>query len=73
MTVLERGPYLIAVHPALPVRSMKELVALAKAHPGQLNYGSGGSGTGPHMSMEVLKFGTGIISCTSRTRARVRR
>ena len=59
VTVLEMGPYLIAVHPSLPVKSAKDLIALAKARPGQLNYGSGGSGTGPHMSMELLKFGTG--------------
>ncbi len=60
VTVLEVGPYLIAVHPALPVKSMQELIALAKARPGQLNYGSGGSGTGPHMSLELLKLGTGV-------------
>jgi len=60
VTMLASGPYLIAVHPSLPVKSMKELIALAKARPGQLNYASGGSGTGPHMSLELLKLGTGV-------------
>jgi tripartite-type tricarboxylate transporter receptor subunit TctC len=60
VTMLAAGPYLIAVHPSLPVKSMKELIALAKARPGQLNYASGGSGTGPHMSLELLKLGTGV-------------
>ena len=60
VTMLAAGPYLIAVHPSLPAKSMKELVALAKARPGQLNYASGGSGTGPHMSLELLKLGTGV-------------
>ena len=60
VTMLASGPYLIAVHPSLPAKSMKELIALAKARPGQLNYASGGSGTGPHMSLELLKLGTGV-------------
>jgi tripartite-type tricarboxylate transporter receptor subunit TctC len=60
VTILAVGPYLIAVHPSLPVKSMKELIALAKARPGQLNYASGGSGTGPHMSLELLKLGAGV-------------
>jgi len=60
VTMLAAGPYLIAVHPSLPVKSMKELIALAKARPGQLNYASGGSGTGPHMALELLKLGTGV-------------
>ena len=60
VTMLASGPYLIAVHPSLPVKSMKELIALAKSRPGQLNYASGGSGTGPHMSLELLKLATGV-------------
>jgi tripartite-type tricarboxylate transporter receptor subunit TctC len=59
VTLLAEAPYLIAVHPSLPAKSMKELIALARTRPGQLNYGSGGSGTGPHMALELLKFGTG--------------
>ena len=47
-------PLLVNVHPALPVKSIKELVALAKARPGQLNYGSAGSGSGGHLATEIL-------------------
>jgi len=47
-------PLLVNVHPALPVKSVKELVALAKARPGQLNYGSAGAGSGGHLATEIL-------------------
>jgi tripartite-type tricarboxylate transporter receptor subunit TctC len=53
-------PNILVVHPALPVRSVRELVALAKAHPGQLNYSSAGNGTSPHMSMELFRTMAGI-------------
>ena len=46
--------YLLVSHPALPVRSVKELVALAKAKPRELNYGSGGVGSGVHFAMEMF-------------------
>ena len=45
---------MLAVHPSLPVKSVKELVALAKARPGTLNYASGGTGSSPHMAMELF-------------------
>lgn len=48
-------PELLAVHPALPVRNVKELVALAKARPNQLNFGSSGTGGTPHLAAELLK------------------
>jgi tripartite-type tricarboxylate transporter receptor subunit TctC len=44
------------VHPSLPVRTVKDLIALAKARPGQLNYGSGGSGTPAHLVGELFKL-----------------
>ncbi len=47
-------------HPSLPVRSVKELVALAKAHPGQVNYASGGNGSAQHLPMQMLRVATGI-------------
>src|SRR5690349_11210484 len=50
----------LEVHPSLPVKSVKELVALAKARPGQLNYASGGVGSAQHVPMEMLKAMTGI-------------
>jgi tripartite-type tricarboxylate transporter receptor subunit TctC len=45
----------LVTHPSLPVKSVKELVALAKAKPGALNYASGGNGSSPHMAMELFK------------------
>lgn len=48
-------PSLIAVHPSLPVKSIKELIAIAKAHPGALNFGSAGTGSPNHLSIEILK------------------
>ena len=48
------------VHPSLPVHSVKELVALAKQHPGQINYTSPGNGTPGHLSMELFKTMAGI-------------
>ena len=48
-------PELLAVHPALPVKSVKELVALARARPNQLNFGSSGTGGAPHLAAELLK------------------
>jgi tripartite-type tricarboxylate transporter receptor subunit TctC len=46
---------LLSLHPSIPAKSVKELVALAKAHPGALNYGSAGNGTTSHMAMELFK------------------
>ncbi len=57
---LTRAPYLLAVHPSLPVQTFKQFIALAKAHPGQLNHASAGSGTGGPLAMEVLMERTGI-------------
>jgi len=49
------APSLLATHLSVPARSVKELVALAKAHPAKLNYGSGGIGGTPHLAGELLK------------------
>ena len=54
VTLAASLPNVLTVHPSLPVKSVKELIALARARPGQLNYSSAGSGTSPHMSMELL-------------------
>lgn len=51
---------MLVVHPSVPVKSVKELVALARAKPGQLNYGSGGSGGSPHLAAELFKSMTGV-------------
>jgi len=52
-------PFALAAHPSLPVRSVKELVALAKAKPDALAYASAGAGTMSHMAMELLRLRTG--------------
>lgn len=52
-------PNLLAVAPSLPVKSVKELIAHAKSNPGKLSYGSSGSGTPPHLCMELFKIMTG--------------
>jgi len=54
------APYALLVHPAVPARSVKELVALAKARPGKLNYASGGNGTGIHMAGELFNLAAGV-------------
>ena len=62
VSILAGAPYALVVHPALPVRNLKELVALDKKRPGQMNYSSGGAGTGPHLATEVLKLATGMTA-----------
>ena len=52
---LTDAPSILAVHPSLPVRSVKELVALARARPGQINYASAGSGTSTHLAAVLLE------------------
>jgi len=53
-------PYMLVVHPSLPVRSVAELVAYAKANPGKLNFASTGMGTAQHLAGELLKRLAGI-------------
>ncbi len=53
-------PFVLTVHPSLPVKSVRELVALAKARPGQINYASGGGGTAAHLAAEMFRLGAGI-------------
>ena len=55
ISLVASGPYLLVVHPALPVKSVKDLVALAKARPGQLAYASSGNGSGGHLAAELMK------------------
>ena len=56
ITLVSKVPSLYVVHPDLPVKNIKEFVALAKAKPGQLNYGSAGNGSAGHLAMEYLKM-----------------
>ena len=56
VTELAVGPIVLAVHPSLPARNVTELIALAKARPATLNFGSSGNGTSLHLAGEYLKF-----------------
>jgi tripartite-type tricarboxylate transporter receptor subunit TctC len=60
VTLVNSAPLLLVVHPSVPVQSVKELIAYAKARPGQLNYGSGGVGSTPYLATELLKAMAGI-------------
>ena len=60
VTVIVVAPNVLVVHPSLPVRSVKELVAFAKARPDELLFGSSGNGSPAHMSLELLKLMTGV-------------
>ena len=55
VTNIAAFPSLIAIHPSVPVKSIKELIALAKARPGELLFGSAGNGSPNHLSMELFK------------------
>ena len=60
VTNLASGPLVLVVHPSLPVRSVKELVALARAKPGALNVGVPGTGSLNHLAAELFNLNTGI-------------
>ncbi|MCC7079108.1 MAG: tripartite tricarboxylate transporter substrate binding protein [Burkholderiales bacterium] len=60
VTLIATGPVAVVVHPALPVKSVKDLVALAKSKPGALNFGSPGIGTSTHLAGELFKIVAGI-------------
>jgi tripartite-type tricarboxylate transporter receptor subunit TctC len=54
------APYVLLVHPSVPAKTVKELVALAKSRPGKMNFGSGGVGVGIHMASELFSHIAGI-------------
>ena len=62
VSILAGAPYILVVHPSLPVKNLKQLIALDKSRPGKLNYSSGGTGTGPMLATEVLKANTGMTA-----------
>ena len=61
VSLLAKVPSLYVVHPALPVKNLKEFVELAKKKPGQLNYGSAGNGSAGHLAFEYLKLTANIF------------
>jgi tripartite-type tricarboxylate transporter receptor subunit TctC len=60
ITLLVRFPWVIAVHPSVPAKTFGEFVAYARAHPGSISYGSFGTGSSGHISVEYLKNRLGI-------------
>ena len=61
ISLLAKVPSLYVVHPDVAAKNLKEFVALAKASPGELNYGSAGNGSAGHLAFEYLKMATGIF------------
>ncbi len=55
ITLVAASPNIIVVHPSLPVKSVRELIALARARPGELNYAAGSLGAAPHLAAELFK------------------
>ena len=60
VSLIALSPYVLVVHPSLPARSVKDLVALAKKRPDQILYGSGGSGSSAHLSAELFNQMAGV-------------
>jgi tripartite-type tricarboxylate transporter receptor subunit TctC len=60
ISVVDRAPVILVVHPSMPVKSVKALIALAKAKPGQLNYGSGGAGGSNHLGAILFNYMAGV-------------
>lgn len=60
VTLVAMAPTVLSVHPAVPARTVKQLVSLAQSKPGALNYGSFGGGSGAHLAAELFKLTTGL-------------
>ena len=60
VSLISIGPFLLIAHPAVPVKTVKELIALARAEPGKLDYASAGNGTPNHLAMELFKSMAGV-------------
>ncbi len=60
VVTVARGPYVVVVHPSLPAKNIRELIALAKARPGQITYGSSGQGAIVHLTTELFLYMAGV-------------
>ena len=60
IALLTSAPYVLVADPSLPLRGFQDFIALARARPGALSYGSAGNGTAGHLAMEMIKLATGI-------------
>ncbi len=60
VTMMAYAPVLLVVHPSVPANTLPELLALARAKPGSLNYASGGSGTSTHLAAELMKLAANV-------------
>jgi len=56
VALLASTPSFVSVHPSVPARNVKELIAIARSKPGALNYGGSGAGTNPHIAGELLNY-----------------
>ena len=73
VAIVSNSPLMLVINPALPVNTVQELIAYAKANPGKVHFSSPGYGTQPHLLGEMLKCRPGPPSCTFPTVARRRR
>ena len=60
IAIMGSVPFLFVVHPSLPVKSVRDLIAIAKVRPGQLTFGSAGAGGGPHLTAELFRLRAGL-------------
>ena len=60
ITLVAESPLLVVGHPSLPARSVRELIKFANTRPGQVTYGTGGTGTGGHLTIELFKITAGV-------------
>jgi len=60
ISITHRAPNILVVHPSVPAKSVKELIAFAKARPGELNYGSSGIGSSNHLAAELFNVMAGV-------------
>ena len=60
VTLVAMAPTVLAVHPSVPARTVKQFISLVQSKPGKLNYGSYGSGSGAHLAAELFKMTTGL-------------